>query len=208
MRVAIRITLRLVRHELTLYTSVLRWLARRPPHGVSAAAGDTPVPYAGGQWFVICLFFFVSVVETVALAFLIPWPLVHSIVLVVDLWGIFVIVALQAACVVRPHVIGADGSLRVRFGALLDIRVPADRVAAARTERRFPGSGLLRLDEDGSVDLPVGGQTNLTIELTEPVPFVRPLGRPARARVLRVYADEPGPALAALKAAAAPPAVP
>jgi hypothetical protein len=197
---------RLARHELVLYTSVLRWLLRRPPHGVDAARGDSVVSYAAGQWFVVCLFFFVSVVETVALAFLIPWPLVHRIVLGVDLWGILFIVGLHASCVVRPHVIGGDGALRIRYGALVDIRVPAGIVAAARLERRFPGSGVLLLGEDGTdtVDLPVGGETNLTIELTEPVAFARPLGRTARARVLRCYADEPGLALAVLKCGAVP----
>ncbi|MGP3966854.1 hypothetical protein [Streptomyces sp. 6N223] len=198
--------LRLARHELTLYTSLMRWLFRRPPHGVDAAAGDSVMPYSRGQWAISAIFFFVSVVETVALAFLIPWPLVHGVLLALGLWGIFFVVALQAAYAVRPHVIGGDGSLRLRCGALLEIRVPAGGIAAARLERRFPGNGLLRLEEDedgdGTVELPVGGQTNLTVELTEPVTFTRPLGRPARARVLRFYADEPGPALAVLRGSA------
>lgn len=193
---------RLVRHELVLYTSLLRWIFRRPPHGVNAAAGDSVVTYAGGQTFVVTLFLTASVIETVALAYLIPWPLVHRIVLAVDVWGILFIVCLHAACAVRPHVIGGDGALRLRYGALLDIRVPAGQIAAARLERRFPGSGVLLLGDDGTADLPVGGETNLTIELTEPVTFTRPLGRRASARVLRCYADEPGPALAVLKGSA------
>ncbi|MGP3982235.1 hypothetical protein [Streptomyces sp. KR80] len=124
--------------------------------------------------------------------------------LVLDLWGIFFALALQAACVVRPHVVGADGSLRVRYGALVDIRVPAGRIASARLERRYPEGRMLQLGEDGTLDLIVGGQTTVTVELTEPVALLRPLGRPAQARILRFYADDPRPAVAALRRTAGP----
>jgi hypothetical protein len=199
--VAIRTTVptpvrRLVRHEFVLWTSLLRWIARRPPHGVSK--GDTAVAYAGGQSTVAYVWLFVSIVETVALAYLIPWPLVHALALILGLWGVFFILALQASCVVRPHIVGADGSLRARYGALVDIRVPADCIASARVERRFPNGSLVQLREDGTLDLIVGSQTTVTVELTEPVAFLRPLGKPARARTLRFYADDPHPAVAAL----------
>lgn len=189
-------------HEVKLFTATLRWLARRPKHGIGP--GDTAVPYASGQAFTFYGFLFVSVIETVALALVIPWPVVHAVVLVLDIWGIYFILALQAACVVRPHVVGADGSLRVRYGVLLDIPVPAELIANARVDRRFPdGGGLLRLDDDGTAHLAVGGQTSVTVELTEPVAFVRPLGKPAEARVLRFYADDPQPVVDALRAARA-----
>ncbi|GAA1510007.1 hypothetical protein [Streptomyces synnematoformans] len=189
-------------HEVRLFTATLRWLARRPKHGVGP--GDTAVAYAPGQAFTFYGFLFVSVVETVALALVIPWPVVHAVVLVLDVWGIYFILALQAACVVRPHVVGADGSLRVRYGVLLDIPVPAELIANARLERRFPdGGGLLRLGDDGTADLAVGGQTTVTVELTAPVAFVRPLGKPAEARVLRFYAEDPRPVVEALRRARA-----
>lgn len=189
-------------HEVKLFTATLRWLARRPKHGVGP--GDTAAAYASGQAFTFYGFFFVSVIETVALALVIPWPVVHAVVLVLDIWGIYFILALQAACVVRPHVVGADGSLRVRYGVLLDIPVPAELIANARLDRRFPdGGGLLRLADDGTADLAVGGQTTVTVELTEPVSFVRPLGKRAEVRVLRFYADDPKPVVAALRRACA-----
>ena len=201
MRRAVVATYRLTRHELVLTTSLLRWLTRRPPHGVRPAAGDTPVAYARGQTAVFLVFFFVSVVETVALAFLIPWPLVHRVLLVLGLWGCYFVVALHASCVVRPHVIGPDGSVLLRYGALLRVAVPADRIAAVRLDRRFPGGGLVRVGDDEVLDLAVGSQTNVTVELAEPVTFTRPLGRRARARVLRFYADDPDAAVAALRTA-------
>jgi hypothetical protein len=43
----------------------------------------------------------------------------------------------------------------------------------------------------------MGGQTMVTVELTKPVRFVRPLGKEAEAQVLRFYADNPTAAVAA-----------
>ncbi|MCT2588820.1 hypothetical protein LHJ74_02520 [Streptomyces sp. N2-109] len=192
---------RLIAHELRLSTSFLRWITRHGPHGVRE--GDTAVAYASGQAAVRYGFLFVCVVETVALAYLIPWPVVHAIVLVLDVWGVYFIIALHASCVVRPHVIGADGALWLRYGVLLDIRIPAEHIASARVERRFPESRLAAVDEDGGADLAVGAQTTVTVQLTEPVSYTRPLGKPAQARTFRYYAEDPASAVAELRARAA-----
>ncbi|MFC9912434.1 hypothetical protein [Streptomyces sp. NPDC127197] len=189
---------KLTAHEVFLSTSFLRWVTRRGPHGVRE--GDLPIPYASGQTAVMYGFFFVCVVETVALAFLIPWPVVHAVTLVLDIWGCYFVIALHASCVVRPHVIGADGSLRLRYGALLDIRIPADRIASVRLDRKFPHGKLAVVDENGVADMAVDGQTTVTVELTEPVRYVRALGKPAEARTFRFYADDPASAVASLRA--------
>ncbi|WP_306185265.1 hypothetical protein [Streptomyces sp. MK5] len=188
---------RLTVHEVKLFTSCCRRLTRRPPHGVGP--GDLAVRYAANQSAMIYGFLFVSVVETVALALVIPWPVVHAVFLVIDVWGCYFVIALHISCVVRPHVVTADGSLRLRYGVLLEIRVPAELVVGARVERRVVnGGGLAQARDDGSLELSVGGQTTVTVELSEPVRFVRPLGKEAQARVLRFYADDPAPAVAAL----------
>ncbi|MFI9780285.1 hypothetical protein ACIHCV_37280 [Streptomyces sp. NPDC051956] len=189
----------LTAHEISLSTSFVRWVARRGPHGVGD--GAVPVPYAPGQTSFMYGFFFVSVVETVALAFLVPWPLVHAVTLVLDVWGCYFVIALHASCVVRPHVIGSDGSLHLRYGALLDIRIPADRIASVRQDRKFPTSRLAAVDENGVADLAVGGQTTITVELTEPVRYVRALGKPAEAHTFRFYAEDATSAVTALRAA-------
>ncbi|WP_174186316.1 hypothetical protein [Nocardia barduliensis] len=189
---------RLIVHESSLLTSFLRWVARRGPHGVRE--GDTAVPYASGQAAVMYGFLVVCVVETVALAYLIPWAVVHTIVLALDVWGAFFIIALHASCVVRPHVIGADGSLRLRYGALLDIRIPAHRIASARVQRRYPDTALAAVDGNAGADLAVAGQTSVTVELTEPIAFTRPLGKQAEARTFRYFAEDPISAVAVLRA--------
>ncbi|MCL7428051.1 hypothetical protein [Streptomyces sp. YS415] len=197
---------RLTAHEVFLSTSFLRWVTRRGPHGVRD--GDLAVPYAPGQTAVMLGFFFVCVVETVALAFLIPWPMVHAVTLVLDIWGCYFVIALHASCAVRPHVIGADGSLRLRYGALLDIRVPAGRIASVRQDRRFPESRPGAVDGNGVAELAVGGQTTVTVELTEPVRYTRVLGSPAEARTLRFYAEDAGAAVAALRRGPRPASTP
>lgn len=188
---------RLLWHELLLWASLFRWVLRRP-HGVGD--GEASARYAGAQAAVMWGMLFVSVVETVVLALLVPWPVVHLALLVLDGWGVFFVVGLHASCVTRPHVVGADGSLRVRYGALVDVRVPAGLIVSARVERRYPTGTLLRFGEDDAVDLIVGSSTTVTVRLAEPVAFRRPLGRTAWARTLRFHADDPAPLVAALTA--------
>lgn len=186
---------RLLVHEFRALHSLGLWVLRRR-HRIPE--GARPFSYTEPQTGIMWTFVFVSVVETVVLALVIPWPLVHAILLVVDVYGIVIVLALQAACVTRPHLVEADGSLRLRYGALFDLRVPAAVITAARVDRRFPGGGLVRVDGDGTLDLAVGSQTTVTVELTEPVEFVRPLGRRGSARTLRFNADDPRAAVAAL----------
>ncbi|MEV7899411.1 hypothetical protein AB0O63_35145, partial [Streptomyces cyaneofuscatus] len=71
-------------------------------------------------------------------------------------------------------------------------------ITAARVERRYDAGGLVRVGEDGVLDLAVGSQTTVTVELAEPVEFVRPLGRRGSARTLRFHADDARAAVAAL----------
>ncbi|MFF5773967.1 hypothetical protein ACFY8V_12045 [Streptomyces californicus] len=186
---------RLVVHEVRALHSLGLWLLRRR-HRIPE--GPRPFAYTGAQAWIMWAFLLVSVVETVVLALVIPWPLVHAVVLVVDVYGILVILALHAACETRPHVVAADGALRLRYGALFDLRVPAAVIASARVERRFTDGGLVRVDEEGTLDLAVGSQTTVSVELTEPVEFVRPLGRRGSARTLRFHADDPRAMVAAL----------
>ncbi len=62
-----------------------------------------------------------------------------------------------------------DGSLRLRYGALLDIRIPADRIASVRLDRQFPSGKLAAVNKNGVADMAVAGQKTITVEFTEPV---------------------------------------
>ncbi|MFJ2796355.1 hypothetical protein ACIPDW_37610 [Streptomyces sp. NPDC087290] len=186
---------RFVRHEARALHSLGLWVLRRR-HAVPE--GALAVPYTGPQTAMMYGLLFVSVVETVMLALLVPWPVVHGVLLVLDVYGVVFVLGTQAACVTRPHVVDADGALRVRYGGLFDLRIPAGAVVGARVERRFPEGGTVRLGEDGVLDVAVGGQTTVTVELAAPVEFVRPLGKRGRTRAVRFHADDPGAAVAAL----------
>jgi hypothetical protein len=190
--------LKLMIHEFSLFTSTLRLLTGRWRQGVRG--GDMAIPYASGGAALLLAFAYVSAVETVVLAFVIPWPVVRDIALILDVWGVYFIIALFASCVVRPHVIHADGSLGLRYGALLDIRIPAGEIAAARVERRSARGKLAAVDADGCAALSMGGQTTVTVQLARPVAFTRPLGKPDCASTVRFYAADPAAAVAAIRA--------
>ncbi|WP_328401263.1 hypothetical protein OHS70_26595 [Streptomyces sp. NBC_00390] len=190
---------RLLVHELRAMHSLALWLVRRR-HGVPA--GAHPAAYTGPQTALMWGMIFVSVVETIALAVLVPWPLVHAVTLVIDVYGVLLLVAMHAACVTRPHVVGADGSLRIRYGALFDLRIAADEIARVRVERRYPDGRLVTVREDGSLDLIVAGHTTVSVELTAPVGFVRPLGSRGSAHTVRFHADDPQALVAAVRSAA------
>ncbi|GGR95742.1 hypothetical protein GCM10010252_38170 [Streptomyces aureoverticillatus] len=187
-RRAARVLRRLVAHELRGFHSLALWVARRR-HGLGA--GARPAAYTGPQTALLFGFGFVAVVETVVLALIVPWPAVHAAFLFVDVYTVLQIVALHAACVTRPHVVGADGSLRVRYGQFLDLRIPAADIERVRVERRYPEGRNVQVHDDGTLDVSVGSQTTVTVELARPVGFVRPMGLRARARVVRLHADEP-----------------
>ncbi|MFG2596568.1 hypothetical protein [Streptomyces sp. NPDC048462] len=186
---------RLFAHELRALHSLGLWVLRRR-HAVPESA--LAVPYTGPQTAMMYGLVFVSVVETVMLALLIPWPAVHRIMLFVDVYGVLLILAMHAACVTRPHVVDSDGSLRIRYGVLFDLRIPAASIASARVERRYPEGRLVQLGPDGVLDLAVGSQTTVTVELTAPLGFVRPLGGRGQAGTVRFHADDPRAAVAAL----------
>ncbi|WP_405846167.1 hypothetical protein [Streptomyces sp. NBC_01518] len=174
---------RYVAHEARILASLVRWIARRP-HGVGEA--DGVFPHTRGQAAMMYGLTFVCVAETVALSFLLArWPVVHAVLLVVDVYTVLFVLGMHAAAVTRPHVLG-DGALRVRQAANVDLRIPLAQIASFRRETRFTHE-----KKDGELNLPVGSQTSLALELTEPVNAPKLLGAPRLVRVIRLHADDP-----------------
>lgn len=172
----------LVRHEVRLLVSLLLWVSRRR-HGV----GDgRAFGYARGQGAVMTGFAFVCVVETFTMSVLLrEWPTVHAVVLFLDVYTVVVVIGLYAAWQVRPHVLHGD-SLRVRHAVHVDLRIPLERIAAVRHESRGTHEGV-----PGELNLPVGSQTSVVLELTEPVTHVTFLGCRREVSVVRLQADDP-----------------
>ncbi|WP_433547912.1 hypothetical protein ACQPZG_24715 [Streptomyces sp. CA-294286] len=175
---------RLVGHELRVMASIGRWVARRP-HGVGA--GVLAFGHAKAQAALLGAFAFVCVVETAVLHVLLAGaPVVQTVFLVLDVYTVVLIVGLHAAAVTRPHVVRADGSLRVRSGAHADLLLPAARIASVRYELRLnPGA-----KEDGVLELAAASQTSVTVELHEPVEHVALLGARRPVTTVRFHADD------------------
>ncbi|MFE9741024.1 hypothetical protein [Streptomyces sp. NPDC006477] len=175
--------LRIMGHELRIMISLARWVARRP-QGVDGA--DAVFPHARDQAALMYGFAFVCLVETVGMSYLLAdRPLVHAVVLVLDVYTVLFVLGLHAAAVTRPHTLTGN-VLRLRQAAHVDVRVPVDLIASVRHELLFTHEKA-----EGELDLAVGSQTSVTIELSEPVDVPRLLGAPRPVRVLRVHADDP-----------------
>ncbi|MFF8789258.1 hypothetical protein [Streptomyces sp. NPDC015125] len=186
---------RLAAHEARWLISLGWWVARRR---IGVAPGERALGYAGAQAAFVYGLTFVCVVETVGVGVLLAdRPAAHAVMLVLDLYTVLVILGLQAAAVTRPHVLGAD-TLWLRAGARRDIRIPLELIASVRHDLRF----VREPEKDGNevVELAVGDQTSVTVELSEPVVAVGMLGRRETVRTVRFHADDARAAVAALRA--------
>ncbi|KAA0932406.1 hypothetical protein FGF04_24355 [Streptomyces apricus] len=174
-------------HETRLLGSIGRWVGRRP-HGVGRGAGKA-FGYARGQGAMMFGFGFVCVLESACMAVLLRnHPAVHRVVLVLDVYTLLLVVGLHAASVTRPHVLG-NTALRIRRSAHVDLRVPLASIVSVRRE-------LVTTHERGErgsdrLDLAVGAQTTVTLELSVPVRYRPLVGRPRDVRLIRFHADEP-----------------
>lgn len=174
--------LRFVLHELRIMASLLRWAARRQ-HGVKGA--DAVFTHGRDQAVMMYGLTFACVIETAVVSFLLAdWPVVHSIFLVVDVYTVLFVLGMHAASVTRPHVL-ADGTLRIRQAAHVDFPVPLDQIASIRRQTLFTHS-----KKDHELNMPIGSQTSITLELTEPLNVPRFLGAPRPVQVIRLHADD------------------
>ncbi|MFD7312793.1 hypothetical protein [Streptomyces sp. NPDC056641] len=170
------------------------WAVRRT-HGVGGA--DSSVGYARAQAPTMYGLVFVLVIEAIGMWFLLaPFPVAHLIMLLVDLYTVFLALGLHAAAVTRPHTVG-PGGLRIRRGARLDLRIPLHLIVSARHDLRFPDANK---SEDAVLVVAVASQTSITVELARPVTAVGLWGRRTEVHTIRCHADEPRAAVAAITA--------
>ncbi|MGY4976122.1 hypothetical protein ACWCYL_02970 [Streptomyces sp. 900105755] len=168
-----------LRHEVRLLASLVLWAARR------TCGPGMRFGYAQGQGAMILGLAFVCVVETIGMSVLLRgWPAVHLVVLVLDVYTVLFVVGLHAAAVVHPHLLTPD-ALHVRNGVRLDLRIPLDAITAVRRETRYRHE-----KRAGELDVPVGSQTSVTLELAEPVAHFGLLGGRQEVRVVRFHADD------------------
>ncbi|QKW37816.1 hypothetical protein HUT06_30565 [Actinomadura sp. NAK00032] len=181
---------RIVAFDAKGMVSLVLLVARRR-HGVPQ--GAVGVPYAGAQLGLQAGFLFAMVVEVVGVELLLravdaPEGL-RAAFLVIDLYSILIVLAVIAACVTRPHVL-SDDELRVRYGAFFDLRIPRAQISSLRVVRNYNESGMVKVLDD-RLAVAVASQTNVVVELREPIRVVRPLGGRADVRTVRFFADDP-----------------
>ncbi|MFD5084320.1 hypothetical protein ACFWOG_16985 [Kitasatospora sp. NPDC058406] len=175
--------LRVLAHERRVMESLVRWVTRRP-HGTDGA--DAVFTHGRDQATTMYALTFACVVETGALSLLLAGlPVLHAVLLVVDVYTVLFILGLHAASRTRPHVL-AGRTLRIRQAAGVDIRLPLDRIASVRRDTRFTHE-----KKDGELNLPIASQTSVTLELTEPVDAPTFLGARRLVTVIRLHADDP-----------------
>lgn len=189
---------RIVGFDLQGMVSLALWVARRR-HGVPY--GATAVSYSRAQTSTMMIFLFAMVVELVGAevllrAFGAPVGL-RTVILVADAYTVLIVLAVIAACITRPHVVSAD-EVRIRYGAFFDLRVPREQIAQLRHVRNFNENGTVKVEAD-RLAVAVASQTNLILELTEPIIAVRPLGRRAEVRMIRFFVDDPRAAIHVLQ---------
>ncbi|MER7000587.1 hypothetical protein [Streptomyces sp. NPDC000410] len=190
--------LRLIGHEVRLLWSLVLWTARRRD---GVGPGDRSFGHARDQAALFYGFAFVCLVETIGMSYLLgDWPFVHAIVLVLDVYTVLFVLGLHAASVTRPHLLSAD-TLRLRQAAHVDLRIPLDRIASVSYELLFTHTK----NEEGVMNLAVGSQTSITLELSEPVTVVGLLGRERQVRTVRCHADDARALLGALTRARSAP---
>ncbi|MGH1556313.1 hypothetical protein ACRAWF_44835 [Streptomyces sp. L7] len=183
----------LLRHELRLLVSLWLWITRRGPKGRTAGGCSGT---GGEQGAMMAGLVFVCVIETLGMSVLLRnLPAVHRVVLALDIYTIVFVVGMHAAFTVRPHVLTAD-SLRIRRGVHVDLRIPLEQVASVRRELRMTHERA-----DGELNLPIGSQTTVTLQLTEPVTHFTFLGRQREVSTVRFHADDADTLVAAVKQA-------
>ncbi|WP_192810142.1 hypothetical protein [Actinomadura rudentiformis] len=188
---------RLIGFDTKGLVSLVLWLGRRR-HGVPP--GATAASYSGAQTATMMMFLFAMVVELIGVEILLRAfgapAVVRNVFLAIDAYSILAVLAVVAACVTRPHVITAD-EVRIRYGAFFDLRIPRRQIASVRRVRNYDEERLITVEDD-RLGISVSSQTNIVLELTEPITAIRPFGRTAEVRTIRIFADSPATVLDAL----------
>ncbi|EME51364.1 integral membrane protein [Amycolatopsis decaplanina DSM 44594] len=166
------------------------WLyLRRRKDGVDGDA--VAVPYGADGKSIFIVFAVVSAVEA-GLFWLIDFGLVVDLLLLaLGVYSALLVFGVYAGTVVRPHVISSR-EVRVRYSSFYDVRIPRENIAGLRQVKEShdplkakPFRDETWLSHDNFYE------TNLVVELREPITVTRPLGKTETVRVVKFQADDP-----------------
>lgn len=179
-------------YELSLYRSLVRWLARRP----DVPRGATPIGYSRLVTPMLWLWIFGSTIEVIVVEVVLRhldqrWAeAVRVPLLALGAWGVVWMLGMLASYRVRPHLL-TDEELRARNGARTWLRLPLDAVETTRpVEHAVPGV-IRSLHVEGTLVL-VGtsSRTNLELLLAAPTTLATSKG-PVMASRVGIWVDDP-----------------
>jgi hypothetical protein len=184
---------RLVALEPRLMSCLFRWTVRR------ARPGEGEYTYhkrsAIGTFLPVVLLTApveLALVHVLAHAFS-PWAWLKWALLVLGVYAVFWVVAFYASLATLPHCLEREG-LRLRYGLFAEAFVPYEAVEGEKMER-LPspgeGDGLQVSPEGDAAYLAIGGRTDLTLRLAEPVSVRGVFKEAGPFRILHLAADDP-----------------
>ncbi|WP_086819610.1 hypothetical protein [Allokutzneria sp. NRRL B-24872] len=159
--------------------------------------GGTAVRHAGESTTILVALLVASLVEIVAVEFLVPWATVRWILLVLSICGIFWLLSYIAALITRPHVVGPE-NLLLRNGTGLSLTFPLAAVRTVRAERKGNHERQVAVVGE-TLNIAAGDTTTVFVELDPPQEFDGQL-----IRGVRFHADDPRAAVRLLARTSAP----
>jgi hypothetical protein len=177
------------------FVGLARW-ARRRPTGL-----DEFTYHRRSQLIAFLVVLVVTLpVEVLLLELLVPWDPVRWVLLAVaivgSLWAIGVILSVRTF----PHRL-LDVALEARYGALGRALVPYEQIRSVNLAHGKPprGEGVFVDSTTETAWVAAGGQTQVTIQLRQPITVWDGFARRGPVRTLHLAADDPEAMAAALR---------
>ena len=140
-----------------------------------------------------------SVIEAVAIHFLVPWPWLRVVLLIATVLSLIAIGGWLAGRVVRPHLVSPRTAV-FRSGAGIRVEVDRSRISRVSMVRRFGETANAIVDD--CLVLPGPDGTAVDVGFDRPVSVTLPKrlskATPTTIGGLRLHVDQPGEFCAAL----------
>jgi hypothetical protein len=159
--------------EVSIYTSIARFLARRPAVPPRAVGFSYYKPVLA----ILVIFIGLSAVEIPIIDLIVHrWPPVRIFFLVIGVWGVTWMLGLLCAYLVRPHTVGVDG-IQVRGGLEVDIALSWDDIASVARDLRIDDERppkIVESENSRTLMMHINKETNVEIHLERPTAVVLP----------------------------------
>lgn len=167
------------------------WLALR--HQRFVPEGAVAFSYTKGSYSIPTALMAASMIEMVALHFLIPWQWLRIVLVLVNVWGVLLLLGMIAGRTVRPHLVTGD-ELQVQWGHSSVLRTPVANIrSVTKTVNYLHHQPHI---DGGRLFLCSFQSPNVLLEFTAPVPTDPPVGRKKkpkdfRASSIHLFVDDP-----------------